>query len=404
MNPIYNYFGKAIRTFWKPCLLAMAIISCVDDNEKATPDSSLLSFKIASPVTTTGTVHELARTVTASVPNGTDLSKLTVNTEVSTGASVTPATGSVVDFSNGPVSFKVTKGGQTSTYVVNVEESLPARVKVAFIGLAPDVESITEPDTKAAALWAQDKYGDNFEYHSFSQITEDALSDVKVIFWYFDDTGVDRNAIIPDAAKGDVLTAITNWYKEGGNLVFAGYATQYVTLLGRIPASYAPVIYGNGNGGSNPDYWGINAGTGLTADRTGHAIYSELSTTQTSNPSSVPPGSYGHDIYPLIDNGYKEDHNSMWDLNAIADLNGAPSKGAAFETNTQSVILGTWQHVTDLCCVAVVEFLPNTQFEGTCIAIGIAAYEWEMNDGRINSFAPNVEGITDNAIQYLLNK
>ncbi|MCD9017152.1 DUF4960 domain-containing protein [Parachryseolinea silvisoli] len=403
MKPFSKYFTTAMTVLSISCLLALAIVSCSDDDE-STPDSSLLAFTITSPVETPGSVHELARTVSAAVPFGTDLSALTVNTVVSTGATVTPASGSVVNFSQGPVSFQVTKGGQTSTYLVRVTESLPIRVKVAFIGLAPDVASITEPDTKAAALWAQDQYGTNFKYLSFSQINETAVSDVKVIFWYFDDTGVDRNAIIPDAAKGDALTTLTNWYKAGGSFVFSCYATQYVTLLGRIPNSYAPVIYGNGIGGSNPDYWGLNAGTGLTADRTSHAIYANLTTTQTSNPVAVPPGSYGHDIFPLIDGGYKEDHNSMWDLNVIAELNGAPSKGAAFETNTQSIILGTWQHVTDLCCAAAVEFLPNTQYQGSCIAIGTAAYEWEMNDGRTNSFAPNVEGITANAIQYLLDK
>jgi hypothetical protein len=320
---------------------------------------------------------------------------------VSEGATVFPASGSTVDFSKGPVAYVVSAGGKNSAYKVSVVQQGPS--KVAFVGVADNITSITEADTKAAALWTSSTYGDDFIYLKFGNITADALADVKVIFYYLDDTGIDRNSIIPAEAKSDaVVTALTSWYKTGGNFLLAGFGTQYLPLLGRITNEYAPVIYGSGTGGNNPDNWGINAGTGLTADRTSHPIYAGLSTTQVSNPSTS--GTYGHDIYPLIDPGYKEDHNSMWDLNAIPALNGAPSKGVAFETNANAKILGTWQHVTDLCCAAVVEFLPTDSYEGTAIAIGPAAYEWEMNDARTNTFGENVQKLTRNSIDYLKTK
>jgi hypothetical protein len=382
-------------------LLLIIIFSCSNDTAPSNVERRIESFAITSPIQVTGTIDETNRSVDATVPFGTDLTALTVDVTTTEGATIFPKSGSTVDFSKGPVPYVVSAAGKNVAYKVTVIAQGPT--KVAFIGLADDVSSITEPDTKAAAAWIQSTYGNDFVYLKIADITPELLADIKVIFYYFDDTGVDRNAIIPGDAKSEiVLGAINSWYKAGGNLLLAGYGTQYLTELGRITSDYMPVIYGKETGGDNPDNWGINAGTGLTADRTSHPIYAGLTTSQIANPGTG--GTYGHDFFPLIGPGYKEDHNSMWDLNAIAPLSGSGNKGAAFESNTKSLILGTWQHVTDLCCAAVVEFQPNDIYDGTSIAIGTSAYEWEMNDGRDDDFASNVQKLTKNSIDYLKSK
>jgi hypothetical protein len=378
----------------------LSTVSCSDQDGNIVRDTNILAFKIPG-LNVNGTIHELARTISVEVPFQADLANLQVEVVLTPGTTVTPASGSTVDFSNGPVDFSVTDGSQTSTYTVTVSKSLG----VAFLGQEESLESIGEADTKAAAQWMKDEYGSSFTYLRISDVTPEALANVEVIFWYFDNTGVARDQVIPAEAKSEaVMNALTDWGKSGGNFLLAGYGTQYVEYLGRIPSSYTPGIYGDGGGGSNNDNWGINVSTGLTADRKSHPIYANVETTKVINPTSAPPTELGHEFIPLINTGYKEDHNSMWDLNAIPELNGAPSKGALFESNTNSLILGTWQHVTDLCCAAVVEFLPTETYEGTIIAIGPASYEWEMNDERTNAFASNVEKITKNSIEYLRTK
>jgi hypothetical protein len=395
---------QILAKYFSACMtmtLFVMFLSCSNDNSPSNVDRKIESFAITSPIQMTGTIDESTHEIDATLPFGTDLTAVNVDVTTSEGAKVTPKSGSTVDFSKGPIPYVVSAAGKNVVYKVVVSAQGPT--KIAFIGLADDVSSITEPDTKAAATWTQATYGDDFVYLKISDITSEKLADVKVIFWYFDDTGVDRNAIIPDDAKSEVvLGAINSWYQSGGNLLLAGYGTQYLTVLGRITSDYAPVIYGNGVGGDNPDNWGVNAGTGLTADRTSHPIYAGLTTSQIANPQTG--STYGHDFFPLIGPGYKEDHNSMWDLNAIAPLSGSGNKGALFETNTKSLILGTWQHVTDLCCAAVVEFQPSDAYKGTSIAIGASSYEWEMNDDRVNEFESNVEKLTKNSIDYLKNK
>jgi hypothetical protein len=400
MSHIISKCKLAISSFALVIVLTI-VFSCTEEPGSLVADTNIVSFKIVSPYEAPGTIRELARTVHVEVPFQTDLSALQVEIVPTPGTTVTPASGSTVDFSKGPVTFTVSNGGQTSTYSVSVAKGFA----VAFLGEEDDIESIAEPDTRAAANWMKDAYGANFAYLKIADLTAEKLANIKVIFWYFDKTGVSRADVIPAAARNEtIVNTLKEWGGQGGNFLLAGFGTQYVEYLGRIPSTYTPGIYGDGGGFVNNDNWGINAGTGLTADRRSHPIYANVESTKVINPTTNPPAQLGHDFIPLIDTGHKEDHNSMWDLNAIPELNGAPSKGALFEANTTSLILGTWQHVTDLCCAAVVEFLPTETYEGTIIAIGPASYEWEMNDGRINSFSSNVETITHNAIEYMRSK
>lgn len=61
------------------------------------------------------------------MPNGTDMTALEVETTVSDRATVSPANGEKVDFSKGPVTFTVTAedGVHTRSYIVNVKEAGP---------------------------------------------------------------------------------------------------------------------------------------------------------------------------------------------------------------------------------------------------------------------------------------
>ena len=363
----------------------------VSVEERAEP--TINAFEILSPVTATGTIDQENKTVSVSVPAGTDLSAVQVQVSVPNGATVTPTADGVVDFSSGPVTFEVSLNNTTVSY----EVSVTTPQKVGFLGSASDVSSISEPDTKAAAEFLKDYYGENFVYLQNGQFTSEDLADISVVVYYYDNTGSFDN---PDGnLTAASLTALTQYVKEGGDLFLGGFGTRIIDDLGRIP--YEPGIAGNGAGGPNPDNWGMNFTTGLPTDVTSHPAFEGLTLTD----EIVPGESIGHSFVPFIGPGYKEDHNSMWDLGAVPELtapHASVERGAEFEELTDSKILGTWQHVTDMCCIAAIEFLPTENYEGTIIAIGIAAYEWEMNDGRTNTFRSNVEEFTINSIEYLI--
>ena len=364
----------------------------VSVQERAEP--TINSFSITSPVEANGSIDQENKRVTVSVPGGTDLSAVEVNLSVPNGATVTPTANGVVDFSNGPVTFTVTLNNNSVDYVVTVTEPQI----IAFLGSAASISALSEADTKAAAEFLKSYYGENFIYLENGNFTAEDLEPVQVVVYYYDNTGSFDN---PDGSlTAASITALTNYVKNGGNMFLGGFGTRIIDDLGRIP--YEPGIAGNGAGGPNPDNWGMNTTTGLPTDVMSHPAMQGLSLTD----EIVPGESIGHNFVPFINPGYKEDHNSMWDLGAVPELtepHASVARGAEFEELTTSRILGTWQHVTDLCCIAAIEFLPTATYEGRIIAIGIAAYEWEMNDGRTNEFQANVENFTTNSINYMMN-
>ena len=84
------------------------------------------------------------------------------------------------------------------------------------------------------------------KYVSFQGIKNGTvdLSQYKVLWFYYDRN--DAFQLPADSQDPDVLNAIKNWYKAGGNLYLAGYANQYLWDLGRITAQYNRVSGGGG--------------------------------------------------------------------------------------------------------------------------------------------------------------
>lgn len=109
---------------------------------------------------------------------------------------------------------------------------------------------------------------------------------------------------------------------------------------------------------------------------------------------------------PLIGPGRREDHNCMWDLNSYGFPALYPNAGnvvKAFEEENKATVLATWGHVTDYCCAGMVEFAPTAEYQGTCIALGLAAYEWNQNS-NINVYQDNIVLMTKNILHYLSAK
>ena len=275
------------------------------------------------------------------------------------------------------------------------------RTLIAFLGNASTTADIVEADTKAAAQYTELTYGSDFKYLDVNTLVASDLEDVAVVFFYFDNTG---SFELPGGGdvSSSVITMLADFVKEGGSLFLSGFATRIIDDIGRIP--YEPGIAGNGNGGPNDDNWGMNFMAGMPQDVTSHAVYTGIAVTDTINP--VAGNTLGHMFAPFISTGHKEDHNSMWDLGAIADLSephASVARGAEFEGLTNSTILGTWQHVTDMCCVAAAEFHPDGDFQGTIIAMGPAALEFSMDDNpdTVNPWESNGQLLVKNTIDYL---
>ena len=100
-------------------VLAMAAIVLLASCHKESSEKKILSFSFASPAVE-ATVAEDAKTIVAVVPEGTLLTNLVPIIVISEKATVVPASGTVVDFTN-PVDFTVTaEDGSTVVYKATV--------------------------------------------------------------------------------------------------------------------------------------------------------------------------------------------------------------------------------------------------------------------------------------------
>ena len=279
----------------------------------------------------------------------------------------------------------------TSHYVTKVVNSLNFAFLTTFESLAA-LQANGDDDEIAAANWFVATYPNGTILPAAK--VKDGSVDLKLfsVIWI----PIDRvgSGAVPDEIKNDnLISRLTAYYKNGGNLLLTTHATQLIVDLGRT--TRVPGIRGAGTGGSGSDTWSINPNIGEIYNHLSDPVFAGATSSTEYFPNS------GATI-PLIGPGHREDHNSMWDLNAYGY--NIPADGAnvvkAFVTENTAVVLATWGHVTDFCCAGMVYFAPAGEYQGKCYAIGLAAYEWRQNSNT-NLHQANIEKITKNAFDLL---
>lgn len=291
---------------------------------------------------------------------------------------------------------RVSEGTSVKVYI---DQEPP---KVGMLIAANSEAELEDDDEIAAVNWFKQTYGDKGQVLTAADAAKINPSDYPMLWIQIDRVGIGKgmNNLPACINSGSLLAKLTEYVKDGGNLLLTKHATQLVAGLGRIENKFDVTIFSDGNGGEGTDIWTTNAviGSGCSPayDHRGHSIFSGLEV--------MPKGvQYDHDSYPLEGPGMREDHNCMWDLNAYGLPTLAPdAKNVvdAFERITNSTVLATWGHVSDYCCAGIVEFNPTDEYKGRIIAIGLSAYEFNQNSG-INQYQKNTEALTKNSIDYL---
>lgn len=291
---------------------------------------------------------------------------------------------------------RVSEGTSVKVYI---DQEPP---KVGMLIAANSEAELEDDDEIAAVNWFKQTYGDKGQVLTAADAAKINPSDYPMLWIQIDRVGIGKgmNNLPACINSGSLLAKLTEYVKDGGNLLLTKHATQLVAGLGRIENKFDVTIFSDGNGGEGTDIWTTNAviGSGCSPayDHRGHSIFSGLEV--------MPKGvQYDHDSYPLEGPGMREDHNCMWDLNAYGLPTLAPdAKNVvdAFERITNSTVLATWGQVTDYCCAGIVEFNPTDEYKGRIIAIGLSAYEFNQNSG-INQYQKNTETLTKNSIDYL---
>lgn len=329
-----------------------------------------------------GEIDNLAGRISFSVPSSVNLTAATLEIDVPSGITTTPANGETIDLTSG-LSINVSNGSSAKDYQVSVRV-LPDQI--AFIGEAATLGEIVEDDIAEAASWAQQTYGDDFIYIPFDQVTTEALSSVNVLFFFYDQVG---SSDLPESILSK-KNVITRFIVEGGKMLAGGMATGILPAIGRDESGLL-TIRGNGEGFINDDTWGIDGGVNLQVDQRSHPIY-----TFTEPVELLPEGFFG-----IISGGFKEDHNNLWDAASLLNPGHELGQFAEFERLFGGKVLAVWSGVGDECCPGIIEWMPTDRFLGTIIAIGVGGMEWNMNDGRTNLYAGNIRAIYRNSIDYL---
>lgn len=285
--------------------------------------------------------------------------------------------------------------------------------KIAFLSEHIDLEDFNnnaDDDEKGAGHWLIGKGG---VFVSLEQIKNGSvnLADFKALWIHLDRQiipGNEENPVdifvndhLSPYKDTDVLNAITNFYKAGGNLYLGMHASHYLVDLGRF--HIRPEINGFGSGGNNEDVWYTTATYGVwlenpvenVIDHSNDPIFDGLISEQIRRPNGEE-----YKRFPLIGAGNKEDHNCFWNTDVPQYGNGDANKFTEFYNLYKATPLATWDHVIDYYGGAIIRWDAKDDYQGKCITVGLAAYEWNQNSGA-NTYQSNIEKLTENILKEL---
>lgn len=338
------------------------------------------SFKIN---TIAAVINDASKTIMLTLPEGTDLTNLIPQIETTTGVSITPNSGTTIDFSNA-VTFVITANGKSVNYTANVGVPVQGLV-VAFLGTAATRAAITNMDEITAANWFFQTFA-GAKYISFTDIENGvSLVDIDVIWWHFDSA-----ANLPSIAYKPVVTqALQTFRSNGGNLLLTSFASQYVDALGIVPAEKGPNnVFGDflPAGFVDNRSWGISF-----KGHEMHPIFNGITTYESGKANFLQGGTY------------RLNHTAWWYLPEWGGY--ANGEGWRNQTGGTNLASEDWDDSLD-GRVAIAEF-PNNNSDKNVVVICMGAYDWynETNSSGVpsqaNEFLSNIKLLTQNSINYL---
>ncbi len=346
-------------------------------------EAKITSFKLNNEYT--GIIDEENHSILVRIPTSATITSLIPTIETTEGATVSPASGQAVDFTN-PVEFTVTYQSATTVYTVSVVQSdSPSAV---YVGLASSIDELN-PEEKAAANWML-KNIPNAQYLSFDDVRTGRvnLSDCKVMWWHLHvDGGINNEAKFDaDAASAvQAVSKVKEFYENGGSLLLTRFATYYAAKLGVTKDGKVP-----------NNSWGGTEASGETTtapwsffitNNSEHALYAGISTATIDGKPAIYTCDKGYNI---------TNSTAQWHLGweDYADL-------TTWETNHGAVSLGYGGDGA----VVVWEY-PSSETSGRVLCIGSGCYDWYSAgvDVSADQYHVNVEKLTQNAINYLISE
>lgn len=353
----------------------------------ATETPAILSFKGNNNL---GVIEEATRSIKVIVPSGSNMTRVAVDITMAAGATILPASGSLVDFTN-PVIFKVTTATATVNYIVTAIDA-SADKPVAFLGVYPTKNDISNPDELAAANWFFANYN-KAQYVSLDAVKNNTIDLTKfsIIWWHEDATQT-----LPDIAYNDVVVNAMKAYRAaGGNLLLSTFAARWIDAIGIVPAFKGPNnVFGDAIGGQRQDgtnNWGIS----INPDHLNHPLFAGLPLT--------PEKSYPV-VYLLDKQAFRLNHVAWWKVNEWGNYGDA----AGWRSQTGGVDLAGPDGSNNTNSNITIAEFKKAAANGATIVFTPGSYDWyaEPNPSNntpspANSYLTNIQQLTKNAIEYL---
>lgn len=289
--------------------------------------------------------------------------------------------------------------------------------KVAFLSNYATPEELVEKgddDEASAWLWFHENYPNSRYLYAGDIKSKETLDEFRVLFYIRDlDSGTESSVWAQPRVLQQATPYITEWYREGGNLLLWQHAVTFITDLGRIDQG---LLRSNdrritiGRGSWNQGQWymavQINPGSYFVRDFSGHPIYKD-----------VDVRTDGRSKYITVKGpAWTEDHNCCF-FNIPNRLTGISDQDPrCYEklTNTYGIYpLAVWDSQIDwVSQLNVWEARQgNTDFKGTVLCVGNGGLEFSYKnaDGtpdksaypKNSPFQATVLKIAKNAIEYL---
>lgn len=323
-----------------------------------------------------GTIDNISRTIQCFVPYDVDITAMQVAFTVNEGTTVTPESGTLLDFSQ-PVKFIATQRTATIEYTVTVIQNDMSQEPKAFIGNASTVDGLGD-EAKAACRWMLENVP-NTRFISIQDIIDGRvkLDDFKMIWCHFDWTDW-------PGALWDSRDLFNGYWLRGGAILASRDGARYINDVWRIARDQQSP--NNMFGGDSSETLTDNLGFTITGHES-HPLYEGLSADENGR------------IILLAKGCSNTNRTLQWgvDWDPYGSMSG-------WEERTGAKALASG-HDYDVNRVTIAEFEPYEALKGFAsgrvITIGTPAFEWYDRNDVDNPYRQNMMLLTKNAINYL---
>lgn len=323
-----------------------------------------------------GTIDNIARTINVFVPLATDLTEMSVTYTTNEGTSVTPASGSLIDFTN-PVEFKATHRSAEYTYMVSVMKNDMSQDPKAFVGNATSVDNLG-PEAKAACLWMIENVP-NSTFVPLQKVLEGTakLDDYKMVWAHFDFTE-DWPSVLWDSRE-----LFSGYWQRGGSILASRDGARYINDVWCIALDQQPP--NNRFGGTEYEPLDYDLGFTITGHED-HPIYNDL---ERDGDRILLKGAGAQYTNRTLQ--WAVDWEPYLNMTGWEEKSGAKAVASSHDYNEN--------------VVTIAEFEPREvvkgMISGKVLVVGTPAFEWHDPANAENPYDGNFIQFTNNMINYL---